>query len=581
MSRLRDPLVLVPVGLVVVVALIGIVRLAVFGWDGIAPDDARYLYVGLSTFAGDGPVTPNGNLFLLRSPVYGILLAVGGQFTENPVEGARIVAALLALGVLVAAVGLGWLMGGRWAAVVTALAILAMPLLWELLPTLRIDLAQTAGVLAVLICLRRPTARRWALAGVLLGLTVLVKETVALLALAPLAAMGLVPGRRLTRLWLVYVATGTFVAAWWWILVWSKAGVLFPFNAIGVIERRDVGTDILVDPLGITLVAIMAVAWLAVVRRSGRLDVRLLVGAAACLAPPAAYATFNGLGARNYAGLAVLSAVAIGVAAANMAGVRSHLGASRRAGAAVLALSAAVMFTTAAQLGVRDPAEPQMPKQISAWLRDHIEPGDRIVMTFRYHELIALELFGIVDAPELSARRVSEDEALADYLWMGLRDQQLFGYRRDQWQAMLTPGPTRYLVLAGPHALTPDELVGALDAGAFPGIRHRASFDEGDSWARVYSVDPKVALATPLGPSIHISPNAALAWLDFGGRDERQDRRRQVIDARPVLVGRGYRRVLNQLGPRACAVPTSEPGRTFRIVPAAEARGQPGVVCGS
>ncbi len=61
--------------LVAVVAIVGVLRLAMFGWAGIAPDDARYLYVGLSTLAGDGPVTPSGNVFLLRSPLYGILLA--------------------------------------------------------------------------------------------------------------------------------------------------------------------------------------------------------------------------------------------------------------------------------------------------------------------------------------------------------------------------------------------------------------------------------------------------------------------------------------------------------------------------
>ncbi len=202
-----------------------------------------------------------------------------------------------------------------------------MPLLWGLLPSLRIDLAQTAGVLATLICLMRPTTRRWALGGVLLGLTILVKETVLVLGLLPLAAVGFVPGGGSSGSGSLYLAAAAAVAAWWWIVVWQQAGVIFPFNAIGVIERRGVGTDIGVDPYGVAVIAIVVAAWVVVVRRARRdYPSRLLAVGAACLVLPAVYATLNGLSTRNYAGLAVLSAVAIGVAVASLAGpVRSRL----------------------------------------------------------------------------------------------------------------------------------------------------------------------------------------------------------------------------------------------------------------
>jgi hypothetical protein len=575
----------VPVGLVVLVALVGIMRLAVFGWDGIAPDDARYLYVGLSTLAGDGPVTPSGNLFLLRSPVYGILLAGGGQFAENPIDGARVVAALLALAALLAAIGLGWLIAGRLAAAVTAIAILAMPLLWGLLPTLRIDLAQTAGVLAVLICLARPTMNRWALAGLLLGLTVLVKETVLLLGALPIAAVGIVPGRQLARLWLVYVGAAAGVAGWWWILVWRQAGVIFPLNAVGVIERRDVGSDIRVDPYGIATVAIVVAAWLVVAGRARRnFGARLLAVGAACLVPPAAYATLNGLSTRNYAGLAVLSAVAIGVAVATLVGpFRARLPADRLVRLVAVAVVAvvAVSFASIAQARVGDPTEPQIPNQISAWLRDRVEPGERVVMAFRYRELLAVQLFGAVEVPGLVVVRVDQDRQLADYLWIGLRDRQLFATRRDSWGATLGTAGTRYLVLAGPHPLTPTELVPALDEGLLPGIGPGTTFEAGNELTRVYSVDPEAVLATPTELEPHMSADAALAWLDLGNAGSAADRERQFIDNGPVIVGRGMRRVLDRLGPQACALPTDEPGQLVRVVSRDAATDEPDAVCGT
>jgi hypothetical protein len=250
-------------------------------------------------------------------------------------------------------------------------------------------------------------------------------------------------------------------------------------------------------------------------------------------------------------------------------------------GIVAVAVVIVVSFTAIAQARVRDPSEPQIPNQITAWLRDRVEPGDRIVMTFRYHELIALELFGAGESPELSAERVVADQSLGDYLWIGLRDRQLFGYRRDSWQAMLAAPGTRYLVLAGPHSLTPTELLPALDAARLPGIRPGAAFEAGNDWARIYSVDSDAVLTVPTEPATHLSANAALAWLDLGGAGSLTDRRQQLIDARPVVVGRGMRRVLDGLGPRACAVPTQEPGRTVRIVSRDEATDEPDAVCGT
>lgn len=579
-------------GLAVALVVVAVLRLATFGWAGIAPDDARYVFVGLSVFAGNGPVTPSGNVFLLRSPVYGAILAAGGQAFVDPIGGARIVAAGLALAGLLGAVRLGWLLAGPRAAAGTAVAILAMPLIWRLLPTLRVDLPQTAGVIAVLLAIHRPTARRWALAGVLLGLTVLVKETVLLLGALPVAAAGLLPWRVLVRLWAVYVAAAVAVASWWWVVVWAQAGVVFPANAIGVIERREVAADLRVDSYGLALLVAAVAGWAVVAWRArSEFGPRLLITAAACLVPPAAYATLNGLSSRNYAGLAVLSAVAIGVAVSTVIERVRDRPSVRRArttarAAIVVAVVVAILAVTAAvaavgQARVGDPAEPEIPARVTAWLRDRTATGDRVVMAFRYREITALELFGRLDVAGLTATRVDGDSSLSDYLWMGLRDRQLFGYRRETWRAALGVTGTSRLVLAGPHPLTPAELIPALNDGLFPGIREAATFAAGAEWARIYAVEPGAVLAALTWPEPRISPDAALAWLDLGpGLSQGADARRaELFAARPVLVGEGVEAVVERLAGVACALPSTQPDSGATLVPVADAVDQPGAIC--
>src|SRR3990172_10155890 len=101
-------------------------------------------------------------------------------------------------------------------------------------------------------------------------------------------------------------------------------------------------------------------------------------------------------------------------------------------------------------------------------------------MAFRYRELVAVQLFGAVDVPGLVVVRVARDRELGDYLWIGLRDRQLFAIRRDSWGTTLGTAGTRYLVLAGPHPLTPTELAPALDGGLLPGISTGTRIEAGN-----------------------------------------------------------------------------------------------------
>ncbi len=558
---------------------VAVARLALFGWDDLAPDDARYLYVGLSTLDGRGPLTPDGTLFLLRSPVYGIALAAGGWITgEGRIAWARLVEASLAVGALLGAVALARSLAGTAAAVGTALALLSMTLLWQLLPTLRIDLPQTAGVVATLVAIRRPTIRRWALAGGLLGLTILVKETIGLLIAIPLAFVGTVPRPRLGRLWIAYAGAAAIVAGWWWVVVWSASGAVFPLNAIAVIERRDVAAAVRIDRFAIVLLAIVAAAWLVVAGLARReRGLWLLVAAAACLVPPTAYAAANGLDTRNLAGLAVLSAIAVGVAAARVvtaAGDRiAGGGRSRAALPAIAALTGGVLIAVLGQSRAADPTEDPLPSELAAAVRATAPSGSLVVMSFRDRELVALELYGRVGVVSLPTVRVAPDGALDGYVWIGLRDRQLFGITRSDWAATLARPGTSRLALAGPHPLTPAELVPALDRGAAAGLDPERQLGVDTDWARVYAVDPAAVPAGAAALALHLAPAAAIAWLDVAGPagGDAATAANRLVTVGPIVVGPDAARLETRLAGVGCLVAEpSEGPEAFRAVPVGE-----------
>ena len=333
------------IGLVAALVALALVRIAFGGWAPVAPDDARYLYVGLSVLDGQGPVNPDGTAFLLRSPVYGLVLATGSTVLGgDPLIGARIVAVGLSLLGLVGAVRLGWLLGGAGGAVGTAIALVATPIVWRLVPTLRIDLPQTAVIVAVLIAVRRPTPRRWAIGGALLGLAILIKEAALPLLVLPVALVGSVSFQRLARLAVAFVGAAAVTAAWWWAVVWLAEGDVFPLNALAVIGARNVEVPLRLGPSTLPLLLTMSGAWGLLAWRARRAsEARILLVAAAALVPAAGYAASLGLNARNFAGLAVLSAIAVGTAGAWLvAGLREGLANRSRGARHVLAEGALV-----------------------------------------------------------------------------------------------------------------------------------------------------------------------------------------------------------------------------------------------
>jgi len=575
----------IAVGLVIAVVGLALARIA-GGWAALAPDDARYLFVGLSILDGQGAVTPSGDPYLMRSPVYGLALAVGSLVLGgDPLVGGRVVALLMALLGLLGATRLGWMVAGPGGGVGVGLALVATPLIWHLLPSLRIDLPQTALVIALLLMAWRPSVRRWAAAGVMLGLVVLVKETALPLLFLPVALVGSVPVSRVLRMAAVYVGAAITTAGWWWVVVWMASGQVFPANALAVVEARDVEGTLRVASSAVPLLLSFIVGW-GVVGWRARRDVgaRLLVVAGLALTPLTVYAAANGLNARNFAGLAVLSCIAVGVGGATIvAAARSWLsqpsgpqgstGWDRvRPGAAGLGLGAVLAFALVApaigQRSVPGVVTDYLADDLVAWLATNLDDGGRIVMPFREREEVALRRFGSTQVRLLGIQRVDPADPPGTFIWMGLRDAQLFGYSRAVWVSALTDPPATYLILVGPHPFTPVDLVGAGPTDpSIPGLTPVSTLEDGGDQAEILHIDPTAVRATTNDVPLHLSAEAALAWLDQAGGAPGEAETR-LLQARPIVSGERSDALLTRLGDRACRLPAS--AAATQVAPAGE-----------
>ena len=558
-------------GLVAALVVLALLRVALGGWAPLAPDDARYLYVGLSILDGHGPVTPSGSTFLLRSPVYGLALATGSTLVGgDPLVGARLVALGLSLLALAGALRLGWLLAGPGGALGTAFALVAAALIWRLMPSLRIDLPQTAAIVATLLAIWRPTTRRWALGGVLLGLAILVKETALPLLILPVAFVGSVPPSRLARLSAVFVGAAVLTAGWWWLVVWLSTGQVFPLNALSVIEARDVDVALRVDRSTALLLALAIAGWGLVAWRALRdTGARVLLVAAIGLAPAALYAASLGLNARNFAGLAVLSAVAVGAGGAWLVALlrqrRTTGSPGQRRLATIALVGVAVVALAAPVVGQRDAgrvAPDRIGDELAAWLVANVPEGGRVAMAFREREQMALRLYGRADVAHPADRagrclRGSgglpvDGPARPSAVRLPASRLERHPFRRAR-RSRAAGRPARAGRTASVHSDGVDR--DARDRrrpGPHPG--HHPRRRRGPR--RDLSSDPGSRRAPPEVP-LHLSAEAAQAWLDLAGGDAAAGR---LLDARPVVDGdpEALAALTERLGETACATPTSE-----------------------
>jgi hypothetical protein len=228
-------------------------------------------------------------------------------------------------------------------------------------------------------------------------------------------------------------------------------------------------------------------------------------------------------------------------------------------GVAMAALAAPVV-------GQRDAgrvAPDRIGDELAVWLEANVPEGGRVAMAFREREQMALRLYGRADVIILPIARVAASEAPDDYVWMGLRDHQLFGYRRSAWGDTVSGElggagqPADVLVLVGPHPFTPTALTATPGVDADLGLTLVTTLDADGDRADIYRVAPEATATSSSEVPLHLSAEAAQAWLDLADGDAAAGR---LLDARPVVDGgaEALAALTERLGETACATPTPE-----------------------
>lgn len=245
-------------------------------------DEAKYLGIGYSMLAGDGPRTVFGSVFLPHSPLYPMILAAPDVwFHFDPFAWGQLLNAIAGAGMLLLVGWLGW----RFRPAAGALAVggaLAIPYLQDLTRTARLDVPAAALVLAFLVvgieAVRRDSVRWALLAGAIFAVAFLVKEIVLPVAPVPFL-VGLLIGRPLASLARVAAATllvAVAGTAWWFI---QFAGFTHEVYRLGAPDRW------LVPLFGAAAIAVVlgfAAPWLArqpaARRLADRLEARVPAG---------------------------------------------------------------------------------------------------------------------------------------------------------------------------------------------------------------------------------------------------------------------------------------------------------------
>ncbi|HEX5015822.1 MAG TPA: hypothetical protein VFV72_16880 [Candidatus Limnocylindrales bacterium] len=566
---------------VAVLLVIAIGRAIIGGWDALSADHARYVYAGLSLLDGRGYVNETGDPFLFRAPAFALL--TGGAWQLAGSTGAHLAVWLLGLVSLLLAVGLSARLGGGVGAAATTASIVAIPLFWEQIVGLGVDQPQAAFYLGAIALLGGLHVVRWLAAGGLMGLGILVKETLGpAVFLLPMAWLPLWTNVRWPR-WLGLTAafglTAAVTAGWWWIVIWQATAEIFPLNVLRAIVPDDLPLEVTFSPAAVVGAALAVAAW-AIVLVTQLRDPRgrlLVLGALASV--PALVATITLAQApRNLTSFLLLTCVAVGVAAAEVwsrlgsrvveRGQRSRSPVAAAVALSVLLVALAVLGQASVRPAVGDPLSPAT----AAALRGRLQPGDEVVSTFRGRSPLGIELFEqATDIGLLPARAVDEGTEPADYLWLGVRRGTLFGIRRDRWAQVLGAPEARYLVITTPHALSPSELIPALrgQPGKGAGLTELDVVESDVGTAYVFGNDP-TRVGRMNRVNLHAAPEALLQWLDMARAQGEPQPVARLLAAAPVIPrqARDARILARRLGDRACFRSLREGGRRVVVIEA-------------
>jgi hypothetical protein len=560
---------------------VAVLRLATGGWDAMLADHSRYVFSGMSLLDGRGYVGEAGETFYVRSPAYPVM--VGGGFAVAGSDGAHLVAWGLGLVGLLLALWLAARAGGPLGALATAAAIIAVPQFWEQIVSLGIDLPHAAFYLGAIALLWHPRPGHWLAAGGLLGLALLIKETVApavvLLPIAWLPAWSGLSWRIWARLSLVFLLAIAVVAGWWWFLVWRETGLLFPLNSLRAIVPDE--AELSLDPTRTSAVAWLAAAaaWAYLLftrfRDSG---VRLLAFGALALAPAVAATVLLSQPERNLTVVVLLSCVAAGVAVADVsrgAAVRVPSWA-RLAGTAAVALIL-IAGPVIGQQSVRAAHRDSLAADAAAVIRPTLRAGQEVVSSFRGRSPLGVELFGAnVRVRLLPVAAVQRSADASDYLWLGERRGTLFGLTRADWQRVLGSDDAAYLVLLAPHPLTPTELLPALRSadGQPAGLTLVDTLARQFGTADIFQITPGlIDRATEV--HLHAEPGALIHWLDEAEAAGMADAAGSLLEARPVVFAAAadLTSLAGRLGAGACFRPMQEDTQPVLSIEPAEGQG--------
>jgi hypothetical protein len=565
----------------IVVTGLGVIRLVTGGWDSLGADHARYVYAGMSLLDGHGYVNESGNTYLLRAPAYPLM--VGGAFAISGANGAHLVAWGLGLGSLLLAIEIAARLGGSMALLATTVLTLAVAQFWEQLVSLGIDLPQAAFYLAAVLLLWQPKPGHWLLAGGLLGIALLIKETIApAVVLLPIAWLPVWSGMAWRRwAWhsLLFLLAVALVAGWWWFLVWRETGLLFPLNSIQAIVPDE--DTLALTPTPAVMVAGLAAgaAWVSLlVSRFRDPGVRLIAFATLALAPAVTATVVLAQPARNLTAVVLLSCVAAGTALSDIGRAMwpRASGGVRRAIVAAIGV-ALVAGAAIGQLSVARASADPLPADTAAVMHDSLVPGDEIIATFRYRSALGVELFDEdVSVRLIPVRAVGRAADPSEYLWLGERRGTLFGLTRDNWHRVIGSPRAAYLVLISPHPLTPAELLPALRSGDGRdiGLTFVKHLSGPAGMADVFEIRPdRVGRATQI--HLHAQPGALVHWLDIARAAGASDASDLILAARPVVPARarGLESLADRLGAAACFRPRREDDERVLLVEPADRQG--------
>ncbi|HEY3723412.1 MAG TPA: hypothetical protein VGN59_08635 [Acidimicrobiia bacterium] len=478
---------------IVSVVTVSLVRVLTQGFLSVAPDDAAYIGVGRALWGLREPVGQDGSLFTIRSWVYPAMAGGASRlFGGDPFTGPRVLGWTLGTTALVLAVIVAYRLARGPGAIAATLAILATPVIWTSVQSTRIDVALICSTMALLLIVDTPTPRRMLIGGVVAGLTLLIKETSAPLVILPLAYLGIVSRAEWRRLATRYVAAFIVTVAWWFVVVLVSKGEIFPLQGFHQASGRSVPRGFGLNLSAQLLIVLCLAAWLVVAigrRRDPR--ARILVLAGLAFVPATVIAWQAGFAIRQFIPIALLSAIALGVAAADVVAAarrRAPRGAVRAvvAVAIVVAVVAVVPIVLTQDRTTIEASTTDLDADIAQWIG--AQPGHPTVLTtFRFKAAVWARLEGKATLLPAVFGEPRHPPRLPPLVWVDATGRNYRTMPREQ----LTKGlrGADYLVLSGPHRFGPRALATWLDehgkdVGLVPVAQYRPT--SGYSWASIY-----------------------------------------------------------------------------------------------